>query len=120
MHPRVLFLSGGRQQGEKLWHASKILTNEAAFKLARCYAITCHHPNKTRIIAFHQAFHGRMFSTVSVGEKSKYADGFGPRPADIAVEQRLMLLSAGDGILRFTPSLVIPEDDMAEAWHDWI
>ncbi|WP_237387702.1 aminotransferase class III-fold pyridoxal phosphate-dependent enzyme [Xenorhabdus sp. Sc-CR9] len=30
------------------------------------------------------------------------------------VEQGLMLLSAGDGILRFTPSLVIPEDDIAE------
>ncbi|CCW31500.1 Acetylornithine/succinyldiaminopimelate aminotransferase [Xenorhabdus nematophila F1] len=101
-----------KQQGEKLWHVSNVFTNipaltlaqklidatfaqkvffansgaeanEAAFKLARRYAITRHHPNKTKIIAFHQAFHGRTFFTVSVGGQSKYADRFGPKPADI-------------------------------------
>ncbi|PHM38902.1 ornithine aminotransferase [Xenorhabdus mauleonii] len=99
-------------QGEKLWHVSNVFTNEsaltlaqklidatfaqkvffansgaeaneAAFKLARRYAITRHHPHKTKIIAFHQAFHGRTFFTVSVGGQPKYADGFGPKPADI-------------------------------------
>ncbi|WP_269749561.1 bifunctional acetylornithine/succinyldiaminopimelate transaminase [Xenorhabdus lircayensis] len=101
-----------KQQGEKLWHISNIFTNEpalslaqklidatfaqrvffansgaeaneAAFKLARRYAITRCHPNKTKIIAFHQAFHGRTFFTVSVGGQPKYAEGFGPKPADI-------------------------------------
>ncbi|OTA15451.1 ornithine aminotransferase [Xenorhabdus vietnamensis] len=101
-----------KQQGEKLWHVSNVFTNEpalnlaqklidatfaqkvffansgaeaneAAFKLARRYAITRHHPNKTKIIAFHQAFHGRTFFTVSVGGQPKYAEGFGPKPADI-------------------------------------
>ncbi|PHM58009.1 aspartate aminotransferase family protein [Xenorhabdus hominickii] len=101
-----------KQQGEKLWHVSNIFTNEpalilaqklidatfaqkvffansgaeaneAAFKLARRHAITRHHTNKTKIIAFHQAFHGRTFFTVSVGGQQKYADGFGPKPADI-------------------------------------
>lgn len=101
-----------KQQGEKLWHISNIFTNEpalilarklidatfaervffansgaeaneAAFKLARHYAITRHSPSKTKIIAFHQGFHGRTLFTVSVGGQPKYADGFGPKPADI-------------------------------------
>ncbi|MBD2785060.1 aspartate aminotransferase family protein [Xenorhabdus sp. DI] len=109
-HPALV--NALKQQGEKLWHLSNIFTNEpalilaqklidatfaqkvffansgaeaneAAFKLARRYAITRHHPNKTKIIAFHQAFHGRTFFTVSVGGQPKYAEGFGPKPADI-------------------------------------
>ncbi|OKP02751.1 aspartate aminotransferase family protein [Xenorhabdus eapokensis] len=109
-HPALV--NALKQQGEKLWHISNVFTNEpaltlaqklidatfaqkvffansgaeaneAAFKLARRYAITRHHPNKTKIIAFHQAFHGRTFFTVSVGGQPKYAEGFGPKPADI-------------------------------------
>ena len=51
--------------------------NEAAFKLARHYAITRHSPYKTKIIAFYNAFHGRTLFTVSVGGQAKYSDGFG-------------------------------------------
>ncbi|MDC9590360.1 aspartate aminotransferase family protein [Xenorhabdus sp. XENO-10] len=109
-HPALV--NALKQQSEKLWHISNIFTNEpaltlaqklidatfaqkvffansgaeaneAAFKLARRYAIIRHHPNKTQIIAFHQAFHGRTFFTVSVGGQPKYAEGFGPKPADI-------------------------------------
>ncbi len=40
-------------------------------------------PYKTKIIAFYNAFHGRTLFTVSVGGQAKYADGFGPKPADI-------------------------------------
>lgn len=40
-------------------------------------------PFKTKIIAFHNAFHGRSLFTVSVGGQPKYSDGFGPKPADI-------------------------------------
>lgn len=101
-----------KEQSEQLWHVSNIFTNEpalhlaqklidntfaervffansgaeaneAAFKLARHYAITRHSPYKTKIIAFHNAFHGRTLFTVSVGGQPKYADGFGPKPADI-------------------------------------
>ena len=57
--------------------------NETAFKLARHYAVTRHSPYKTKIIAFHNAFHGRSLFTVSVGGQPKYSDGFGPKPADI-------------------------------------
>lgn len=100
------------RQGEALWHVSNLFTNEpalrlaqklvdatfadrvffansggeaneAAFKLARHYAIKNHSPYKTKIIAFHNAFHGRSLFTVSVGGQPKYSDGFGPKPADI-------------------------------------
>ncbi|WP_036772938.1 bifunctional acetylornithine/succinyldiaminopimelate transaminase [Photorhabdus australis] len=109
-HPELV--NALKRQGEKLWHISNIFTNEpaltlaqklidatfaervffansgaeaneAAFKLARHYAITRHSPYKTKIIAFHRGFHGRTLFTVSVGGQSKYADGFGPKPADI-------------------------------------
>ncbi|MFD1800774.1 aspartate aminotransferase family protein [Mixta tenebrionis] len=101
-----------KTQGETLWHTSNVFTNEpalrlasklinatfaervffansgaeaneAAFKLARYYAATRHSPYKSKIIACHNAFHGRTLFTVSVGGQPKYSDGFGPKPADI-------------------------------------
>ncbi|MEK6308280.1 MAG: aspartate aminotransferase family protein [Pantoea dispersa] len=101
-----------KSQGETLWHTSNVFTNEpalrlaskliaatfaervffgnsgaeaneAAFKLARYYACKKHSPFKSKIIAFHNAFHGRTLFTVSVGGQQKYSDGFGPKPADI-------------------------------------
>lgn len=109
-HPALV--AALHQQGETLWHTSNVFTNEpalrlgrklveatfaervvfmnsgteaneTAFKLARHYAVTRHSPNKTKIIAFHNAFHGRSLFTVSVGGQPKYSDGFGPKPADI-------------------------------------
>ncbi|ANI30444.1 acetylornithine aminotransferase [Yersinia entomophaga] len=109
-HPALV--AALHQQGEALWHTSNVFTNEpalrlaeklidatfadrvffansggeaneAAFKLARHYAIERHSPYKTKIIAFHNAFHGRTLFTVSVGGQPKYSDGFGPKPADI-------------------------------------
>lgn len=109
-HPALI--AALKAQSESLWHVSNIFTNEpalilaqklikhtfaervffansgaeaneAAFKLARHYALTRHHPYKTKIIAFHHGFHGRTLFTVSVGGQPKYADGFGPKPADI-------------------------------------
>ncbi|ARB86541.1 MULTISPECIES: bifunctional acetylornithine/succinyldiaminopimelate transaminase [Yersinia] len=109
-HPALV--AALHQQGETLWHTSNVFTNEpalrlaqkliaatfadrvffansggeaneAAFKLARHYAIERYSPYKTKIIAFHNAFHGRTLFTVSVGGQPKYSDGFGPKPADI-------------------------------------
>ncbi|ART00213.1 aspartate aminotransferase family protein [Klebsiella pneumoniae] len=109
-HPALV--AALHQQGEILWHTSNVFTNEpalrlgrklveatfaervvfmnsgteaneTAFKLARHYAVTRHSPYKTKIIAFHNAFHGRSLFTVSVGGQPKYSDGFGPKPADI-------------------------------------
>ena len=109
-HPALV--AALHEQGEKLWHTSTVFTNEpalrlgrklvdatfadrvvfmnagteaneTAFKLARHYTVTRHSPYKTKIIAFHNAFHGRSLFTVSVGGQPKYSDGFGPKPADI-------------------------------------
>ncbi|SFN43809.1 acetylornithine/N-succinyldiaminopimelate aminotransferase [Izhakiella capsodis] len=109
-HPALV--NALKNQGETLWHTSNIFTNEpalrlaskliaatfadrvffvnsgteaneAAFKLARYYVSKKQSPYKTKIIAFHNAFHGRTLFAVSVGGQPKYSDGFGPKPADI-------------------------------------
>lgn len=93
-HPALV--AALHEQGEKLWHVSNVFTNEpalrlaqklidatfaervffansgaeaneAAFKLARYYASSKISPFKSKIIAFHHAFHGRTLFTVSVG-----------------------------------------------------
>ncbi|WP_299003534.1 aspartate aminotransferase family protein [uncultured Shewanella sp.] len=102
-----------KDQGEKLWHLSNVMTNEpaltlatklvnatfadrvyfansgaeaneAALKLARRYALDKFGPEKDQIIAFDKAFHGRTFFTVSVGGQAAYSDGFGPKPESIS------------------------------------
>ncbi|MBB1384931.1 aspartate aminotransferase family protein [Pseudoalteromonas sp. SG45-5] len=101
-----------KEQGEKIWHLSNVMTNEpalrlakkmvdatfaekvyfansgaeaneAALKLARRFALDVHGTEKTQIIAFNKGFHGRTFFTVTVGGQAAYSDGFGPKPADI-------------------------------------
>jgi acetylornithine/N-succinyldiaminopimelate aminotransferase len=101
-----------KEQGEKLWHLSNVMTNEpalrlakklvdstfadkvyfansgaesneAALKLARRWALNEFGAEKSQIIAFKQGFHGRTFFTVTVGGQEAYSAGFGPRPADI-------------------------------------
>lgn len=98
-----------KEQADKLWHLSNVLTNEpalrlakkltelcfadkvffansgaeaneAALKLARRYAVDKFGTEKDQIIAFHQGFHGRTFFTVTVGGQEAYSDGFGPKP----------------------------------------
>ena len=100
------------EQAGKLWHVSNWLTNEpalrlakrlidatfaervffcnsgaeaneAALKLARRYAHDRHGAHKFRVIAAHNAFHGRTLFTVTAGGQEKYARGFGPNPAGI-------------------------------------
>ncbi|KAA1161195.1 aspartate aminotransferase family protein [Pseudoalteromonas fuliginea] len=101
-----------KEQGEKIWHLSNVMTNEpalrlaqkmveatfadkvyfansgaeaneAALKLARRYALDVYGAEKSQIIAFNKGFHGRTFFTVTVGGQAAYSDGFGPKPADI-------------------------------------
>lgn len=101
-----------KEQGEKIWHLSNVMTNEpalrlakklvdntfaekvyfansgaesneAALKLARRWALDVHGEDKTQIIAFKQGFHGRTFFTVTVGGQAAYSDGFGPKPGDV-------------------------------------
>lgn len=109
-HPALV--SALKDQADKLWHLSNVMTNEpalilaqklvnatfaekvyfansgaeaneAALKLARRWAKNEVGEHKTQIIAFKQGFHGRTFFTVTVGGQPAYSDGFGPKPADI-------------------------------------
>ncbi|SDJ60745.1 acetylornithine/N-succinyldiaminopimelate aminotransferase [Ferrimonas sediminum] len=101
-----------KDQGEKLWHLSNVMTNEpalqlaktltdstfaervyfansgaeaneAALKLARRWALENGGEQKDQIIAFTKAFHGRTFFTVTVGGQPAYSDGFGPKPQGV-------------------------------------
>ena len=109
-HPALV--NALKEQGEKIWHLSNVMTNEpalrlakkltdatfadkvyfansgaeaneAALKLARRWALDVHGQQKNQIIAFNKGFHGRTFFTVTVGGQAAYSDGFGPKPAAI-------------------------------------
>lgn len=109
-HPALV--NALKDQGDKIWHLSNVMTNEpalelakkltdatfaekvyfansgaeaneAALKLARRFALDNYGPEKDQIIAFDKAFHGRTFFTVSVGGQAAYSDGFGPKPQAI-------------------------------------
>lgn len=109
-HPALV--SALKEQGEKIWHLSNVMTNEpalrlakkltdatfadkvyfansgaeaneAALKLARRWALDVHGEQKNQIIAFNKGFHGRTFFTVTVGGQAAYSDGFGPKPAAV-------------------------------------
>ncbi|SEH83331.1 acetylornithine/N-succinyldiaminopimelate aminotransferase [Rheinheimera pacifica] len=109
-HPALV--SALKQQADKLWHLSNVMTNEpalrlasalvnatfadkvyfansgaeaneAAFKLARRYALEKFGAHKDQIISFHKSFHGRTFFTVTVGGQAAYSDGFGPKPGAV-------------------------------------
>jgi acetylornithine/N-succinyldiaminopimelate aminotransferase len=111
-HCHPVLVNALKDQGEKIWHLSNVLTNEpalrlakklvdntfaekiyfcnsgaesneAALKLARRWALEVHGEDKSQIIAFKQGFHGRTFFTVTVGGQSAYSDGFGPKPGNI-------------------------------------
>lgn len=57
--------------------------NEAALKLARKYAHDKFGGEKSEIIAFNHAFHGRTLFTVSVGGQPKYSSDYAPLPQGI-------------------------------------
>ena len=109
-HPNLV--KALKEQGEKIWHLSNVMTNEpalrlahkmtaatfadkvyfansgaeaneAALKLARRWALDNYGEEKSQIISFQKGFHGRTFFTVSVGGQAAYSDGFGPKPGDI-------------------------------------
>ena len=109
-HPALV--AALKEQGEKIWHLSNVMTNEpalrlakklvdntfadkvyfansgaesneAALKLARRWALDNFGEEKSQIISFKQGFHGRTFFTVTVGGQAAYSDGFGPKPGDV-------------------------------------
>jgi acetylornithine/N-succinyldiaminopimelate aminotransferase len=109
-HPALV--SALKEQADKLWHLSNVMTNEpalrlakklvdstfaekvyfansgaeaneAALKLARRWALDKFGEQKQQIISFGKSFHGRTFFTVTVGGQAAYSDGFGPKPGAI-------------------------------------
>jgi acetylornithine/N-succinyldiaminopimelate aminotransferase len=104
-HPALVAALTG--QAEKLWHTSNLyrvegqegvasrLTEltfaervffcnsgteacEGAIKVARRYHYVSGRPEKTRIITFSGAFHGRTLAALSAAGNEKYLEGFGP------------------------------------------
>lgn len=55
--------------------------NEALLKLARHHFYGKGEPNRQRVIAFHNAFHGRTMGALSMTGTPKYHEGFGPMGA---------------------------------------
>ncbi len=54
---------------------------EGAIKTARRYQYAAGHPERTRIITFKGAFHGRTLATIAAAGNEKYLEGFGePAP----------------------------------------
>jgi acetylornithine/N-succinyldiaminopimelate aminotransferase len=52
--------------------------NEAVLKLARHHFFLAGQPERMRIVAFHNAFHGRTLGALSMTGTPKYREGFGP------------------------------------------
>ena len=105
VHPKLV--EALTSQAQKLWHVSNAVqipegealagklcaltfaeyvffTNsgaealEGAIKTARKYQSASGNPERTRIITFEGAFHGRTLATIAAGGQKKYLDGFGP------------------------------------------
>ncbi len=53
---------------------------ECAIKTARRYHFVSGHPERTDIITFAGAFHGRTLATLAATGNPKYQEGFGPAP----------------------------------------
>jgi len=104
-HPRLVEALTG--QAHKLWHVSNLFripeaerlagrlceasfadlvffcnsgaeAMECAIKVARKYQYAGGRPERTRIVTFEGAFHGRTLATLAAGGQKKYLEGFGP------------------------------------------
>jgi len=51
--------------------------NEALLKLARHHFFSSGQPDRIRIIAFEEAFHGRTLARCRMTGRAKYREGFG-------------------------------------------
>lgn len=106
-HSHPALVAALTEQAQKLWHTSNLYrvsgqealaerlsaltfadkvffcnsgaeACEGAIKAARRYHFVNGRPQRTRIITFHGAFHGRTLTTLAAGGNAKYLEGFGP------------------------------------------
>lgn len=111
-HAHPVALNALTEQAQKLWHlgngytnepvlrlakqlvastfADKVFfcnsgaeANEAALKLARKVGLNSGKGDKSKIVAFKNAFHGRTLFTVTAGGQPKYSQDFAPLPQGI-------------------------------------
>ena len=104
-HPHMV--AALQEQATKLWHMSNLFKSpdgerlaarlceqsfadfvffcnsgaeamECAIKVTRHYHFAKGHPERTRIITFEGAFHGRTLGTLAATGSAKYLEGFGP------------------------------------------
>ncbi|MAZ03571.1 MAG: acetylornithine transaminase [Sneathiella sp.] len=104
-HPKLV--AALTDQAQKVWHVSNLFripgqeelarklvdatfadaayfcnsgaeANECGIKMVRKYFSTNGHPEKYRIIAFENSFHGRTLATIAAAGQDKLLAGFGP------------------------------------------
>jgi acetylornithine/N-succinyldiaminopimelate aminotransferase len=104
-HPRLI--EALTAQAQKVWHVSNLFripeaerlaarlcaetfadqvffcnsgaeAMECCIKTARKYQYASGRPERTRVITFEGAFHGRTLATLAAGGQKKYLEGFGP------------------------------------------
>jgi acetylornithine/N-succinyldiaminopimelate aminotransferase len=76
---------------------------ECAIKMARKYHAVSGRPEKSRMIAFEGAFHGRTLATLAAAGAQKYLEGFGPplegfdhvRFGDVAAVKKAITAATG-------------------------
>jgi len=107
-HAHPSLVEALKTQAETLWHTSNLFNSplqeklasrlinhcfadrvfftnsgaeaiECAIKTARRFHYLAGQPERTHIITFEGAFHGRTLATIAAGGREKYMEGFGPK-----------------------------------------
>jgi acetylornithine/N-succinyldiaminopimelate aminotransferase len=78
---RLRTITGAGEQGRILFGNSGAEANEAAFKLARLNRGP--HGKRTRVLALHNAFHGRTMGSLALTGKPPMREAFEPLPGGV-------------------------------------
>nr|WP_310134828.1 acetylornithine transaminase [Leifsonia shinshuensis] len=78
---RLRVITGAGPQGRVLFGNSGAEANEAAFKLARLNRGP--HGRRTRVVALHNAFHGRTMGSLALTGKPPMREAFEPLPGGV-------------------------------------
>ncbi len=81
--------------------------NEGALKLARKYAITKGHPERSEIISMNKAFHGRSMGALSVTGTKKYREPFEPLISGVSFADYNDLKSVEEKITDKTYAIIL-------------